>query len=107
MHTADGPEALLLTGKAACGHLSPSTFRKAWHGALKDSGCQRVRLHDLRHYAGVMTARTGATLSENMSRLGHATAAASLIYQDVVAGRDEEVAAALSALAGQADAASE
>ena len=50
------------------------------------------------------TVRTGATLSENMSRLGHATAAASLIYQDVVAGRDEEVAAALSALAvGTAD----
>ena len=104
VHAADDPEALLLTGRAACGHISASTFRKAWHEALKGTGCQRVRLHDLRHYAGVMTVRTGATLSENMSRLGHATAAASLIYQDVVAGRDEEVAAALSALAvGTAD----
>jgi integrase len=100
VHVAeDDPDALLLPGKAACGHLSATTFRDAWHKALKDSGCQRVRLHDLRHYAGVMTARTGATLTENMSRLGHNSATSSLIYQDVVAGRDEEIAAALSALA--------
>jgi hypothetical protein len=65
----------------------------------EDGGCQRLRLHDLRHYAGVMTARTGAMLTENMSRLGHTTVAASLIYQDVVSGRDEEIAAALSTLA--------
>jgi integrase len=46
-------EALLLPGKAkGCGHIAPATFRGAWHKALKDSGCQRVRLHDLRHYAG-------------------------------------------------------
>ena len=47
-----------------------------------------------------MTARTGAMLTENMSRLGHSTATASLLYQAVVAGRDEEIADALSALAG-------
>jgi hypothetical protein len=46
-----------------------------------------------------MTARTGAMLTGNMNRLGHSTAAASLIYQDVVSGRDEEIAEALSALA--------
>jgi integrase len=89
IYVSQDPEALLLTGKTACGHLAASTFRTAWHAALKDSGCQRVRLHDLRHYAGVMTARTGAMLTENMSRLGHSTAAAPLIYQDVVARRDE------------------
>jgi hypothetical protein len=51
-----------------------------------------------------MTARTGATLSENMGRLGHTSAAQSLIYQDIVSGRDEEIAAALSLLAvGTAD----
>jgi integrase len=99
------PEALLLGGKATCGHLSATTFRKAWHAALKDTGCQRVRLHDLRHYAGTMTARTGASLTESMDRLGHASATASLIYQDVVAGRDGEIAVALSALAvGKPDA---
>jgi integrase len=93
------PEALLLTGKSPCGHLSAATFRTAWHKALKASGCQRVRLHDLRHYAGVMTARTGALLTENMERLGHSSPTSSLMYQDVVAGRQEEIAAQLSTLA--------
>jgi hypothetical protein len=32
---AQDSDALLLTGEAACGHLSPSTFRKAWHQVLK------------------------------------------------------------------------
>ena len=30
-YVAEDPEALLLTGKAVCGHLLPSTFRDAWH----------------------------------------------------------------------------
>jgi integrase len=47
-------EALLLTGKSPCGHLSAATVRAAWDRALKDAGCPRVRLHDLRHFAGVM-----------------------------------------------------
>jgi len=34
-----------------------------------------------------------------MSRLGHRTVKASLIYQSVVSGRDAEIAAALSQLA--------
>jgi hypothetical protein len=34
-----------------------------------------------------------------MARLGHSTVKASLIYQQIVSGRDAEVAEALSALA--------
>ena len=34
-----------------------------------------------------------------MQRLGHSTVKASLIYQQVVSGRDAEIAAALSELA--------
>jgi hypothetical protein len=45
-----------------------------------------------------MTARVG-NLAESMQRLGHSTVRASLLYQQVVSGRDAEVAAALSALA--------
>ncbi|XTP33137.1 tyrosine-type recombinase/integrase [Mycobacterium sp. TJFP1] len=93
------PEALLLVGWSGCGHLSDRTFRDAWHNALKSVGSQQARLHDMRHFAGTMTARAGASLSENMSRLGHSSASASLIYQNIVAGRDEQVAVALSALA--------
>ena len=45
-----------------------------------------------------MSARVG-NLVETMNRLGHSTAKASLIYQQMVSGRDAELADALSKLA--------
>jgi integrase len=66
--------------------------------ALKAIGREAVTPHGLRHFAGTQTARV-ANLVENMQRLGHSTVKASLIYQQVVSGRDAEVADALSALA--------
>jgi integrase len=58
-----------------------------------------MRIHDLRHFAGTQAARVG-NLPETMARLGHSTPKASLIYQGIASGRAEEVAAALSKLAG-------
>ena len=100
------PTALLFAGNRSC-HLAESTLRKSWHKALKTIGRDKVRVHDLKHFAGTMTARTGATLSESMDRLGHASVTASLVYQNVTSGRPEEIAAALSALAGEADGATD
>jgi hypothetical protein len=57
--------------------------------------------HDLRHFAGTITARV-ANLPETMARIGHSTPKASLIYQQQVSGRPAEIAAALSALAEDA-----
>jgi hypothetical protein len=54
--------------------------------------------HHLRHFAGTQTARVGNVV-ETMGRLGHSTVNASLIYQQIVSGRDVEIAEALSALA--------
>ena len=61
-----------------------------------------MRIHDLRHFAGTQAARVG-NLPETMARLGHSTPKASLIYQGIARGRAEEVAAALSKLAGHDD----
>ncbi len=61
-------------------------------------GRDNVRIHDLRHFAGTMSARCG-NLVEVMNRLGHSTAKASLIYQQMVNCRDAELADALSKLA--------
>ena len=91
------PEALLLPGRAKCGHLSAGTFRKAFHDALKASGCQRVRLHDLKHLNGVMVYESGASLSESMDWLNHSSPSASMIYQDVRPRRRGEIAASVSA----------
>ena len=55
-------------------------------------------MHDLRHFAGTQTARVG-NLRETMERLGHWAPKPSLIYQQIVNGRNAEVADALLKLA--------
>ena len=94
----DDSALLFTTIKNAC-HLNETTFRRsAFLPALKTIGREGVRIHDLRHYAGTMSARVG-NLVETMNRLGHSTPKASLVYQSMVNGRDAEVADQLSALA--------
>jgi hypothetical protein len=72
--------------------------REYFADALATIGRKGVRVHDLRHFSGTQTARVG-NLVETMGRLGHSTAKASLIYQQIVSGRDAAVAEALSRLA--------
>ncbi len=74
-------------------------FREQFNAALRAIGRKGMRLHDLRHFAGTMTALTGATLAETMARLGHSTPKAAMVYQQVASGRAEEIAASLSRLA--------
>jgi integrase len=75
-------------------------IRDALVPALKSSGVQHVRIHDLRHFAGTQVARVG-NLVETMNHLGHSTVTASLRYQHQVNGRDVEIAEALSELAAK------
>jgi len=82
------------------GHLQPSTLYRHWCKARTAAGRSDLRWHDLRHSGAVLTAATGATLAELMSRLGHSSATAALRYQHAVASRDKEIAALLSKLAG-------
>jgi integrase len=95
---AKDPEALLFAPPRGGCHLAAGAFRVRFNVALATIGRRGVRVHDLRHFAGTQTARVG-TLAESMSRLGHSTVTASLMYQGLVNGRDVEVAEALSALA--------
>lgn len=96
------PDALLFPA-ARGGHMNDRVFsREYFADALEAIGREGVRVHDLRHFAGTQTARVG-NLVETMGRLGHSTVKASLIYQQIVSGRDHEVAAALSKLAGHTE----
>ena len=96
------PDALLFPA-ARGGHMNDRVFsREYFADALDAIGRRGVRVHDLRHFAGTQAARVG-NLVETMGRLGHSTVKASLIYQQIVSGRDAEVAAALSRLATEAD----
>ena len=93
-----GQDGLVFPPQRGSCHLNDKVFRGAIAKPLRDIGRETLRIHDLRHFSGTMTARVG-NLAESMARLGHSTVRASLLYQQVVSGRDAEIAAALSALA--------
>jgi len=96
---AGSKEGLLFPASDGVSHLAPSTLYKAFYRARGAAGRPDLRFHDLRHTGAVLAASTGASLAELMGRLGHSTPAAAMRYQHTAAGRDAEVARALSALA--------
>jgi integrase len=95
---APDPEALLFVPARGGCHVDGRVVRDAFREACHAANAPGMRLHDLRHFAGTMTAQV-ANLVETMDRLGHSTPNASLRYQSQVDGRAAEIAEALSALA--------
>ena len=67
-------------------------LRRAVAAAGNAVGIENLRPHELRHTAATLAAQTGATTKELMSRIGHATADAALLYQHASAERDAEIA---------------
>jgi integrase len=100
-HVKPDDEALLFTAaRGKCGHLDDTWFaRRYYKPALAAIGREGVHLHDLRHFAGTMTARVGGTMAETMRRLGHSTVSSAMAYQAATDPRDVEIATALSRLA--------
>lgn len=92
------PDALLFVPARAGCHVDGRVVGAAVRAACHASDVSGMRLHDLRHFAGTMTAQVG-NLVETMERLGHSTPNASLRYQSQVNGRALEIAESLSALA--------
>ena len=76
-----------------------ATFYRAWARAVRAADVDPdLRLHDLRHTGNTLAASTGASTKELMSRLGHLSPRAALIYQHATADRDAAIAGALSDL---------
>lgn len=73
--------------------------RRVWFPATKATGLVGLRWHDLRHTAGTLAARTGATTKELMARLGHASPRAAMVYQHASEDRDRIIADRLAAMA--------
>jgi integrase len=72
-------------------------FNRIWRDALTKAGANPdLHLHDLRHTGGTLTAQTGATLKEIMSRIGHSSTRAAMIYQHATDERDRRIAEALN-----------
>ena len=93
-----GPDGSVFVG-AKGGRLRRANFRKRWLYAVQLAGLDAgFRFHDLRHTGNTLAAATGASTKELMSRMGHASPRAALIYQHATSDRDAVIAAALSDL---------
>ena len=92
------PDAWLFTGPKGA-PLTRTNFSHHWTRAREAAGAPEVRFHDLRHLSATLAATVGATTRELMSRMGHSSPRAALIYQHAAADRDRYVAEALSSLA--------
>jgi len=76
-------------------------FNRVWQKALTGAGFPEdmdLHLHDLRHTGSTWSAQSGATLKELMTRIGHSSTRAAMIYQHATRDRDRAIAAALDAL---------
>ena len=90
------PKSLVFTSLRGSPLLN-RTFSPYWHRALDGAGITDIRFHDLRHLAGTEAATAGASLREVMSRMGHASSAASLRYLKAAEIRDRDIADAIGA----------
>lgn len=91
-----GPEGRLFIGPKKATPRRQN-FNRIWKVALTKAGANpALHLHDLRHTGGTLAAQTGATLKEIMSRIGHSSTRAAMIYQHATDERDQRIADALN-----------
>ncbi|GAA1261995.1 tyrosine-type recombinase/integrase [Oryzihumus leptocrescens] len=97
-YTAEGPLALVFAGLNGQ-PLRRSNFNKSvdWRAAVDAVGVPGLHLHDLRHTGNMLAAATGASLKDLMTRMGHDSPAAALIYQHASAEADAAIADAINA----------
>ena len=101
-HGGSGRDGLLFTAVDGISPLTHDMLKRPFDRARQFADRPDLRFHDLRHTGAVLAAQTGATLAELMARLGHSTPGAALRYQHAAAGRDAQIAVALSRLASGA-----
>ena len=81
------------------GLIRRSNFnRRIWAPATRRANLVDFHFHDLRHTGNTLAAMTGASTKELMSRMGHASPRAALLYQHATRERDAEIANRLGAL---------
>ncbi|MFE4413595.1 tyrosine-type recombinase/integrase [Streptomyces sp. NPDC056821] len=70
-----------------------SNFRDDWGKARKAAGVTaELHFHDLRHTGNALASTAGASTRELMTRMGHSSSRAALIYQQMTSDRDRAIA---------------
>lgn len=81
------------------GQLRRSTFRDDWVKARKAAGVTaELHFHDPRHTGNTLASMPGASTRELMTRMGHSSSRAALIYQHMTSDRDRAIADRLGAM---------
>lgn len=88
----------LLFATANGAPIRRSNFQDYWRPALKAAGLSELHIHDLRHTGNTWASEMGASLRELMSRMGHSSTRAALIYIHQRDGRDQAIAAGIDAM---------
>jgi integrase len=91
------PEAFVFTGTTG-NALWRGNFNKVvdWAEAARAVGVPGLHFHDLRHTGNTLASRApGASLRDIMSRMGHDSPRAALIYQHANAEADQAIASAI------------
>ncbi|MBP0452069.1 site-specific integrase [Kitasatospora sp. RG8] len=92
LHAADGPDGGFFVGPRG-GRLRRSNFRDDWTAAKAKAGVSAdAHFHDLRHTGNTLASQNGASTRELMTRMGHSTTRAALIYQHMTSDRDRAIA---------------
>ncbi|MER6479936.1 tyrosine-type recombinase/integrase [Streptomyces filamentosus] len=92
---AAGQDGHLFQGPRG-GLLRRSNFRDDWTSARAEAGVSGdVHFHDLRHTGNTLASSAGASTRELMTRMGHSTTRAALIYQHMTSDRDQHIAGKL------------
>lgn len=100
-YTGHDPDELVFTG-AGGAPLRRNHWGAKWRRARSSVGLDHLRFHDLRHTGNTLAASTGASLKELMSRMGHASPRAALLYQHATEERDRHIAAEMSSMIDKA-----
>jgi integrase len=100
--------ALIFTGDKG-GPISRNNFNKRvdWAEHVKVIGVPGLHFHDLRHTGNTLAAESGASLRDLMTRMGHDSMRAALIYQHRTQGADRRIADAMEDLIDRREEASE
>jgi integrase len=99
VHVKEWPHSFVFTtegGKT----IWRGNFNKlvSWRRTVAGIGAPGLHFHDLRHTGNTLAAQTGASLRDLMTRMGHDSPRAALIYQHSTSDADRAVAAALDAV---------
>jgi len=93
-----GPSSLVFTRPKGA-PIRRGNARKLlrWNTSLATIGLTGVRFHDLRHTRNTLAARSGVSTRDLMSRMGHDSVRAAIIYQHATTEADARIADSLDA----------